>query len=567
MEAITTPEKFKKASSQATGDSECESPDYTTIQAVTQQLQSVTIDESLVTGRDINKHGQLTGQEGANAHECTEVGREIGDINKQCTLTHPHTRNTKRSEMAELQELKTQLELQRQTNERISAELEELKIRADIEKEKRKQAEMELQLKLEKERITEEVKKHESKIDSMSKEEGKHSTPAPSIPGSAVDEKTQKIKAIQESCLQQLQNLSKETGNCEYINEISKLLEKVTHATTLDPNESLLKIVRDNTTDMQLVKNMEELIEVASKKKQESQTSLITQLKIALAGGDSTEAGTQKDIIRAFITDNNKTTDPNTGASVLKPDLLKRLTGEKDTFLMQDWLSGYNKNNTEDRINCENSDECRHSECKSKKKSGIHDKATSNIVSKETWPQRNLMEDWADEEVEFCNLTFEQFVAGETKMIQEGTDPAQILGRLQLMRRMAYLKLRGFDWSLVRKMYAAILRAIETKELKWSDPVDRYENMLYRKLGTNSGTYTGKTRDHKEDKNPQHNKKWFCRDWNRDGCTKAAPHKAAFGSGQNTVYRQVLHMCAACYLKDKQVKDHTETSDACPHKE
>ena len=62
-------------------------------------------------------------------------------------------------------------------------------------------------------------------------------------------------------------------------------------------------------------------------------------------------------------------------------------------------------------------------------------------------------------------------------------------------------------------------------------------------------------------------KKWFCRDWNKpEGCRKNAPHKAWFGTGTNAISRVVLHMCAACYMKDKQVRDHPETHESCPHR-
>ena len=43
---------------------------------------------------------------------------------------------------------------------------------------------------------------------------------------------------------------------------------------------------------------------------------------------------------------------------------------------------------------------------------------------------------------------------------------------------MAYLVIRQNEWSLVRGMYAAILRAIEVQEYSWEDNFDRFENMV-----------------------------------------------------------------------------------------
>ena len=63
----------------------------------------------------------------------------------------------------------------------------------------------------------------------------------------------------------------------------------------------------------------------------------------------------------------------------------------------------------------------------SRAKSGILDRATTNIQQKQVWPQQNLGEDWADEDVEFKQMRFEHLVAGETRTIETCTDPAEIL--------------------------------------------------------------------------------------------------------------------------------------------
>ena len=97
-----------------------------------------------------------------------------------------------------------------------------------------------------------------------------------------------------------------------------------------------------------------------------------------------------------------------------------------------------------------------------KQKSGMLDRSTMNIRQKQVWPQKNLGEDWAEEELEYKQIRFEHLVAGETRTIELCTDPAQILGRLRLLRRIAYLWLRGYEWFMLRKMYAAILTSIET---------------------------------------------------------------------------------------------------------
>ena len=131
---------------------------------------------------------------------------------------------------------------------------------------------------------------------------------------------------------------------------------------------------------------------------------------------------------------------------------------------------------------------------------------------------------------------------------------------------MAYAKLRGYEWPLIRKMYAAILRSIETKENTWESNFDRYETILYKRPPVR--------RDDRNDRSQSNNatsgnssKKWFCRDWNKGNCSKTSPHKSWFGTGSNAIQRTVLHMCAVCYMKDKVQREHPESHDSCPHQE
>ena len=291
------------------------------------------------------------------------------------------------------------------------------------------------------------------------------------------------------------------------------------------------------------------------------QNSLMEQLRRALAPKKPAATGDwQKDVLRQFLVNSNKTGGPG-GTTTLKPDLLKKLTNEEDEFSMAEWLASLNRNDAGE-WECGEVDECKHRNVRS----GILDRATANIVQKETWPQKNLLEDWADEDIDFKQLQFEHLVAGELRTIELCTEPAQILGRLRLLRRISYAKLRGYEWPLIRKMYSAILRSIEAKEYTWADNFDRFETILYRRTAqAHKDNLRGGNRSDRSDREAQ--KKWFCRDWNKsEGCQKQSPHKAWFGTGANAVSRMVQHICAACYMKDRASREHPETHDSCPHR-
>ena len=80
-------------------------------------------------------------------------------------------------------------------------------------------------------------------------------------------------------------------------------------------------------------------------------------------------------------------------------------------------------------------------------KSGMLAMPTDNIKTQQVWPYYNLAYSFVTETVQFHQLSFEQFVAGELKTVLDTTDPFEIRGRLGLMSRLAYLKQKGFTWS------------------------------------------------------------------------------------------------------------------------
>ena len=200
-----------------------------------------------------------------------------------------------------------------------------------------------------------------------------------------------------------------------------------------------------------------------------------------------------------------------------------------------------------------------HGHCKHKKKlkSGMLDKATASISHKEIWPQKNLLEDLADADLEFKQLQFEQFVAGEIRTIEVCLSSTEIKGRLQLLRRMAYLKVRGNDWNLVITMHAAIVRSIETGENSWSSNFDRFENILNRKKDPPKD----KSNKDKKDKSKEP-REWYYRAFNRpEGCPEQRSHWARIGNRD----RFVQHICAVCLLRDGQKNNHGEGSQDCRH--
>ena len=292
-----------------------------------------------------------------------------------------------------------------------------------------------------------------------------------------------------------------------------------------------------------------------------SQNISLEQLKTTLS--TKKDEDPNKLLLKALITNQNKAPGDG-GICTLRPSILNSITGAEGNN-MAEWLANLNK---QDEGESEIARLALLGEgdpgLKSgKARSGILDKATTNIQQKQVWPQQNLGEDWADEEVEFKQIKFEHLVAGETRTIETCSDPAQILGRLRLMRRMAYLKLRRYEWSLIRKMYAAIVTSIETKEYSWESNFDRFETILYRRTwGENRVQNDRQVIDRESTA-----RKRFCQDYNKpEGCPKNSPHVTWFRNGPSAVKRTVYHLCAACLIREKQQREHPEGHPECPHR-
>ena len=252
-----------------------------------------------------------------------------------------------------------------------------------------------------------------------------------------------------------------------------------------EAEEQKLKLIEDIRSQQQdLAKKLADLTgeQPSIEDTKTDQAAMIQQLHSALttkAAGDP-----QKAMLRALMTQSNKTPTLG-GAQALRPEIMAKLLNSDQipSNDMSSRLANFNKEDEGESLlrynNAELEGGCSHT----KLKSGMLDKSTMNIKQKQVWPQKNLGEDWAEEEIDYKHIRFEQLVAGETRTIETCTEPAQILGRLRLLRRIAYLKLRGYEWYLLRRMYTAILTAIETGEYSWESNFDRFETILYRRTG------------------------------------------------------------------------------------
>ena len=446
------------------------------------------------------------------------------------------------------EQLQEMLREQKENSSKLQQQVEAMKIRNELEAEKLHQEQWELAMKELQEEREQMMVQHESnvsRIKTMAK-----GNQAPSHAVAWLQDKLSKVsnpssKEVEEQDTQKQMLIEELTKQQE---ELQRKIEDIKGSDTGGQDPDLMELLHKALGERSKPKSEQEV--------------LLEQTKMALAPKEANK-DPNKALLKALITSQNKTNGIG-GVSTLKPDLLNKLTNEAE-FSMAEWLASLNKQQEgESEVNrllskYEEESDCR-AECRhAKMKSGMLDKSTTNIRHKEIWPQKNLGEDWAEEEIEFKQLRFEHLVAGETRTIETCSNPAQILGQLKLLRRIAYLKLRGIEWHLLRKMYAAILSSIETREYSWDSNFDRFESILYRRALVDRN----QEKEHKQSEG----RKRFCRDYNRpEGCPKNSPHMIWVGSGSSASKKLVYHCCAACLIRDKTMRDHAEIHQECPHR-
>ena len=199
-------------------------------------------------------------------------------------------------------------------------------------------------------------------------------------------------------------------------------------------------------------------------------------------------------------------------------------------------------------------------------RSGINAKPTSSVQEQLRYPHFSLgqISGFIGMNLQFHNLTFEQFVAGEVATICNSINLAERQGRTELLQRITQWNLRAsISWAQVRNAYAHILRKIENRETTWEDDWDRYERLIYDKVITNHGNNV-RTQKQPSSIKKQNETVWFCKNYQKpEGCPKDSPHTGRIGNQ----IRTMIHICATCWLRDKQKRSHSEASIDCPHRD
>ena len=182
--------------------------------------------------------------------------------------------------------------------------------------------------------------------------------------------------------------------------------------------------------------------------------------------------------------------------------------------------------------------------------SGMYDKANIDIVHKIKWPHRGLEFQFRAKSVEFSKLTYNQYIAGETKIIALEDYLDQAHGRLRIMNKIAYaMEESNNNWDACRDYYAAIMVALEMDEEAWTSSFRRFDSiMLPRKVAEDRRKTFKNSSDNRIKKRiPE---VVFCKEYNRGTCPQDSSHMGRYKDEKKRVLLE--HCYAKCLLKTKE---------------
>lgn len=196
---------------------------------------------------------------------------------------------------------------------------------------------------------------------------------------------------------------------------------------------------------------------------------------------------------------------------------------------------------------------------KKKNKSGLYKKSSEETPFPQKWPHLHLGMEYTGKTFGIYDLKVEQFVAGETEIIQ-GCQGVERDSRLHFLKVLMY-EATSYKFDSVLRYYAAWVREIEMGKKKWGDDFTQVRDILKR-AGSGPGSVPGSDESKKKSKAVPNksSKVWYCTAFNRGKCPKESPHNQLI-QGK---WKEVNHICSACYFDSKTEATHPSTSSECP---
>ena len=200
------------------------------------------------------------------------------------------------------------------------------------------------------------------------------------------------------------------------------------------------------------------------------------------------------------------------------------------------------------------------------KKSGMLLRASEKVEEPQLWPHVALKGEFMTKNVAFHELDFKSFVAGELEIITSPhVEEVEREGRLHLLKEIVYLS-RGYSWDVLRNVYASILSKVEVRMLSWAQWSSQFLHqiqwaLIRQQMDAKSEKSQSRTKaSTKVPKQGESDDNFFCKDFNRDTCSKGESHSGMYKGRKVTM----KHFCARCWIVDRVRRSHSERDVICP---
>ena len=185
-------------------------------------------------------------------------------------------------------------------------------------------------------------------------------------------------------------------------------------------------------------------------------------------------------------------------------------------------------------------------------KSGLVARSTDNVRYPQTWPHVALQDEFFNQALEFKELDFRLFVAGELEI---ATSPdisdRERTGRLLLLKQLAYLH-GVHDWGILRNIYLSVVRKIEMGSLHWGSSFMHDIQWILTKHTVTQASRTSRPITKAGRNNAPDKKIWYCIDYNRGKCAFRENHYSNINGQQEWV----THTYSHCYKRDGSTPEH-----------
>lgn len=191
------------------------------------------------------------------------------------------------------------------------------------------------------------------------------------------------------------------------------------------------------------------------------------------------------------------------------------------------------------------------------KKSGLYKKASDEVLTPQKWSHLSLKFEYSGKDMRFSDLTLPTFVAGELEIIKVCEDEKEKTARIAFLNTLMYYSVSR-DFKDIRKWYAAWVREIESGNKVWGDDFSKVgEGILTRAAIKPPLSPRSKG---KKGSNSSSKSLWFCSLYQKGKCSKESPHTQKIRG----VNKEVVHVCASCWLVNKEEAKHPESASSCP---